>query len=62
MEIPQGNTWKIAENRALKWGSSPPPPKPQTYLADAVPTDLMTKYLPKINERDPEPWFCWSTL
>jgi hypothetical protein len=24
MEIPQGSTWKIAENRALKWGSSPP--------------------------------------
>jgi hypothetical protein len=24
MEIPQGNTWKIAENRTLKRGSSPP--------------------------------------
>jgi hypothetical protein len=24
MEIPRGNTWKIAENRTLKWGSSPP--------------------------------------
>ena len=24
MEIPQGNPWKIAENRTLKWGSSPP--------------------------------------
>ena len=25
MEIPQGNTWKIAENRTLKAGPSPPP-------------------------------------
>jgi hypothetical protein len=24
MEVPRGNTWKIAENRTLKWGSSPP--------------------------------------
>lgn len=24
MEIPQGNTLKIAEHRTLKWGSSPP--------------------------------------
>ena len=24
MEIPQGKPWKIAENRTLKWGSSPP--------------------------------------
>jgi hypothetical protein len=24
MGIPQGNTWKMAENRTLKWGSSPP--------------------------------------
>jgi hypothetical protein len=24
MEIPQGKAWKIAENRTLKWGSSPP--------------------------------------
>jgi hypothetical protein len=25
MEIPERNSWKIAENRTLKWGSSPPP-------------------------------------
>jgi hypothetical protein len=25
MEIPQGTPWKIAENRTLKRGSSPPP-------------------------------------
>jgi hypothetical protein len=25
MEILEGNPWKIAENRTLKWGSSPPP-------------------------------------
>jgi hypothetical protein len=24
METPQGKPWKIAENRTLKWGSSPP--------------------------------------
>ena len=24
MEIPEGNPWKIAENRTLKAGSSPP--------------------------------------
>jgi hypothetical protein len=24
MEIPKGNTWKMAENRTLKWSSSPP--------------------------------------
>jgi hypothetical protein len=24
MEILEGNPWKIAENRTLKWGSSPP--------------------------------------
>jgi hypothetical protein len=24
METPQGKAWKIAENRTLKWGSSPP--------------------------------------
>ena len=27
--IPRGNTWKTAENRTLKWGSSPPQ---QPYL------------------------------
>jgi hypothetical protein len=24
MEIPEGKPWKIAENKTLKWGSSPP--------------------------------------
>jgi hypothetical protein len=32
MEIPQGNTWKIAENRALKWGSSPPRAEEESRL------------------------------
>ncbi len=33
MEIPQGNTWKTAENRTLKWGSSPPRAEEESRLA-----------------------------
>jgi hypothetical protein len=32
MEIPQRNTWKIAENRTLKAGSSPPRAEEESRL------------------------------
>jgi hypothetical protein len=31
MEILEGNPWKIAENRTLKWGSSPPRAEMPTF-------------------------------
>jgi hypothetical protein len=33
MEIPHGNTWKTAENRTLKWGSSPLPSREEIGCA-----------------------------
>jgi hypothetical protein len=40
MEIPQGNTWKIAENRTLKWGSSPLPSRGEEIIQ---PTTVFTE-------------------
>jgi hypothetical protein len=52
MEIPKGNTWKLAENRTLKWGSSPPPADMPTFKWLFL-KNLGSKTLGQIQNFDP---------
>jgi hypothetical protein len=52
MEIPQGNTWKTAENRTLKWGSSPPRAEMLTFKWLFL-KNLRSKTLGQIQNLDP---------
>ena len=52
MEIPRGKAWKIAENRTLKWGSSPPRAEMLTFKW-LVLKNLRYKTLGQIQNLDP---------
>src|ERR1700751_1773231 len=52
MEIPQGTPWKIAENRTLKWGSSPPRAEIHTFKLFIL-NNLHSKILEQIQNLDP---------
>jgi hypothetical protein len=52
MEILPGKAWKIAESRALKWGSSPPRAEILTFKLFIL-NNLRSKTLGQIQNLDP---------
>jgi hypothetical protein len=51
MEIPRETPWKMAENRTLKWGSSPPEQRRKFSVPFRALTDQSTEFgLKKIQD------------